>query len=71
FASYATSLSIRTGELVNFRALHKKDIELLKESTFDYYTAVKNAYYQRRKGLLQEDTFLSEWEKEFQDEDLK
>ena len=42
----------RVIETVNTRALYLETIKNAKESSFDYYTFVRNAYLQRRTGLV-------------------
>jgi phospholipid-binding lipoprotein MlaA len=45
-------LGARTVDIVNTRALYLDTIRKAKESAFDYYTFVRNAYLQRREGLV-------------------
>jgi phospholipid-binding lipoprotein MlaA len=45
-------LGARTVELVNTRAQYLDIISKAKEAAFDYYSFVRNAYLQRRAGLI-------------------
>ena len=45
-------LAARTVDIVNTRAQYLDTIAKAKESSFDYYTFVRNAYLQRRAGLV-------------------
>jgi len=45
-------LGARTVEIVNIRALYLDTINKAKESSFDYYSFVRNAYLQRRQGWV-------------------
>jgi len=49
-----TSLGIRAGEAVNETSLRIGDYEALKEAAFDPYIAIRNAYVQNRKKMIQE-----------------
>ncbi len=44
----------RAIEIVNLRALYLDTIRNAKESSFDYYSFVRNAYLQRRAGLVKD-----------------
>jgi phospholipid-binding lipoprotein MlaA len=52
FVSSYYLLGARTVDLVNTRAIYADTIEKAKESSIDYYTFVRNAYLQRRVGLI-------------------
>ncbi|MGH7897107.1 MAG: MlaA family lipoprotein [Candidatus Binatia bacterium] len=45
-------LGARTVEIVNVRAQYLDTVRQAKESAFDYYGFVRNAYLQRRAGLI-------------------
>ncbi len=45
-------LGARTAELVNTRAQYLDTIRKAKEAAIDYYSFVRNAYLQRRAGLI-------------------
>jgi phospholipid-binding lipoprotein MlaA len=45
-------LGARTVEIVNIRAQYLDTIRKAKEAAFDYYSFVRNAYLQRRAGLI-------------------
>jgi phospholipid-binding lipoprotein MlaA len=49
-----TSLGIRAGEAVNETSLRIGDYEALKQAAFDPYIAIRNAYVQNRKKVIQE-----------------
>jgi phospholipid-binding lipoprotein MlaA len=44
----------RSVDLINTRAIYADTIEKAKESSIDYYTFVRNAYLQRRAGLIRD-----------------
>jgi len=45
-------LGARAVEIVNTRALYLEEVRKAKESAFDYYVFVRNAYLQRRLGYI-------------------
>lgn len=47
-------LSARTGEIVNDRSLNLEKFQGVEEATLDLYTAVRNAYLQKRARMIQE-----------------
>jgi phospholipid-binding lipoprotein MlaA len=49
-----TSLGIRAGETVNSTSLRIGDYEALKQAAFDPYIAIRNAYVQNRRKMIQE-----------------
>ncbi|HSF30379.1 MAG TPA: VacJ family lipoprotein [Candidatus Tectomicrobia bacterium] len=53
-APFAASAGMRGGQLVNERSLNLEAFEEFEEATFDLYTAVRNAYLQRRQRLIEE-----------------
>jgi len=48
-------LGARAVEIVNTRAQYLDIVRKAKESAFDYYTFVRNAYLQRRVGLINDE----------------
>jgi phospholipid-binding lipoprotein MlaA len=53
-APLAASAGMRGGQLVNERALNLETFEEFEKATFDLYSAVRNAYLQRRQRLIEE-----------------
>ena len=53
-------LAARTVDIVNTRAVYADTIRRAKESSFDYYTFVRNAYLQRRAGLVNDEAPATE-----------
>ena len=51
-------------DLVNHRALVLREVRQIKEASFDYYVAVRNAYTQRRAALVSDQKEKSEKEQE-------
>lgn len=60
FVDWYYSLAARTVELVNFRASILDQVKQAKEASFDYYSFVRNAYLQRRAGLVHDQAPMSE-----------
>jgi phospholipid-binding lipoprotein MlaA len=54
FAPFAANAGMRGGQMVNDRSLNLETFEEFEQSTFDFYSAVRNAYLQRRQRLIQE-----------------
>jgi len=52
FVPWYVLLGVRGVELVNTRAVLLDTIDQAKQSSFDYYVFVRNAYLQRRNALL-------------------
>ena len=46
--------SMRVGEIVNDRSLNLEKFQGVEEATLDLYTAVKNAYIQKRRNAIRE-----------------
>jgi len=53
-ATYAISIGARATEVVNERSLNLEKFEGVEESTVDLYSAVRNAYLQKRAKAIQE-----------------
>ena len=51
-------------EIINNRALVLREVRQLKEASFDYYVAVRNAYTQRRAALVADQNEKSKQEQE-------
>jgi phospholipid-binding lipoprotein MlaA len=45
---------MRGGQVINDRSLNLEAFEEFEQATFDLYSAVRNAYLQRRQRLIQE-----------------
>jgi phospholipid-binding lipoprotein MlaA len=54
FAPFEASVGMRGANLINDRSLNLEAFEELEQVTFDLYTAVRNAYLQRRQRMIQE-----------------
>ena len=52
FVSSYYTVGARAVDIVNTRAVYADTIRRAKESSFDYYSFVRNAYLQRREGLI-------------------
>ena len=52
--SSIAQISMRVGEIVNTRSLNLEKFEGVEEATLDLYTAVKNAYLQKRRNQIRE-----------------
>lgn len=52
FAPWYASLGARVVDTVNARSLVLDEVETAKESAFDFYVFVRDAYYQRRSALV-------------------
>ena len=53
-APFAAMVGMRAGQVVNDRSLNLETFEEFEQMTFDLYSAVRNAYLQRRQRLIQE-----------------
>jgi phospholipid-binding lipoprotein MlaA len=53
-APFEASVGMRGGQMVNDRSLNLEAFEEFEQATFDLYTAVRNAYLQRRQRLIEE-----------------
>ncbi len=53
-ATYAISIAARATEVVNERSLNLEKFQGVEESTVDLYSAVRNAYLQKRAKAIQE-----------------
>jgi len=51
-------------DIINNRALVLREVRQLKEASFDYYVAVRNAYTQRRAALVSDQNEKSKQEQE-------
>jgi phospholipid-binding lipoprotein MlaA len=54
FIPFEANAGMRGGQVVNERSLNLDFFEQLERETFDLYTAVRNAYLQRRQRALEE-----------------
>ncbi len=52
--SSIAQISMRVGEIVNDRSLNLEKFQGVEEATLDLYTAVKNAYLQKRRNQIRE-----------------
>jgi phospholipid-binding lipoprotein MlaA len=62
FIDIVYTVSARTVDVVNARAVVLTDVEQAKEASLDYYAAVRNAYMQRRDALVHDRGGMSEQE---------
>jgi phospholipid-binding lipoprotein MlaA len=53
-APFAATVGMRGGQVVNDRSLNLETFEEFQQVTFDLYSAVRNAYLQRRQRQIQE-----------------
>jgi phospholipid-binding lipoprotein MlaA len=53
-APFEAAIGMRGGQLVNDRSLNLETFEEFERVTFDLYSAVRNAYLQRRQRMIQE-----------------
>jgi phospholipid-binding lipoprotein MlaA len=53
-APFGATVGMRGGQIVNDRSLNLETFEELERMTFDLYSAVRNAYLQRRQRMIQE-----------------
>jgi phospholipid-binding lipoprotein MlaA len=53
-APFAATAGMRGGQIVNDRSLNLETFEEFEQATFDLYSAVRNAYLQRRQRLIEE-----------------
>jgi phospholipid-binding lipoprotein MlaA len=54
FAPFQASAGMRGGQLVNDRSLNLETFAEFEQMSFDLYSAVRNAYLQRRQRMIQE-----------------
>ena len=54
FIPFAASMGRRAGETVNTRSQNLEFFESVEETTVDFYSAVRNAYLQRRQRAIEE-----------------
>ena len=52
FVGFVYTISARAVDVVNTRSMYLKQVEEAKAASIDYYSAVRNAYIQRRKSLV-------------------
>jgi|SRR5579862_3573145 len=64
FIPFYYTFGARAVDIVNGRALVLRDVRHLKEASFDYYVAVRNAYTQRRAALVADQNEKSQQEQE-------
>jgi phospholipid-binding lipoprotein MlaA len=53
-APFAATVGMRAGQVINDRSLNLETFEEFEQMTFDLYSAVRNAYLQRRQRMIQE-----------------
>jgi phospholipid-binding lipoprotein MlaA len=53
-APFEASVGMRGGQMINDRSLNLETFEEFEQATFDLYSAVRNAYLQRRQRLIEE-----------------
>jgi phospholipid-binding lipoprotein MlaA len=53
-APFEASVGMRGGQMINDRSLNLETFEEFEQATFDLYSAVRNAYLQRRQRLVEE-----------------
>jgi phospholipid-binding lipoprotein MlaA len=53
-APFAATAGMRGGQVVNDRSLNLETFEEFQQMTFDLYSAVRNAYLQRRQRMIEE-----------------
>lgn len=54
FIPFGASVGRRAGDVVNYRSQNLEFFESVEESTIDLYSAVRNAYLQRRQKAIEE-----------------
>jgi len=64
FIDIVYTVSARAVDVVNTRSLYLKQVEEAKAASIDYYTAVRNAYIQRRKSLVNDGAAATKEESE-------
>jgi phospholipid-binding lipoprotein MlaA len=64
FVAIQYTASAYTVQVINARAQVLKEVEQAKQAAFDYYVLVRNAYIQRRRALVKDQTEMSEQEEE-------
>jgi phospholipid-binding lipoprotein MlaA len=64
FIDIVYTVSARAVDVVNTRSLYLKQVEEAKAASLDYYTAVRNAYIQRRRSLVNDGTARTTQESE-------
>jgi phospholipid-binding lipoprotein MlaA len=53
-APFEAAIGMRGGQVINDRSLNLETFEEFEQVTFDLYSAVRNAYLQRRQRMIQE-----------------
>lgn len=53
-APFAATVGMRGGQIVNDRSLNLETFEEFEQAVFDLYSAIRNAYLQRRQRLIEE-----------------
>jgi phospholipid-binding lipoprotein MlaA len=53
-APFAATIGMRGGEIVNDRSLNLETFDEFEQAVFDLYSAIRNAYLQRRQRLIEE-----------------
>jgi phospholipid-binding lipoprotein MlaA len=53
-APFEASVGMRGGQMINDRSLNLETFEEFEQAVFDLYSAVRNAYLQRRQRLIEE-----------------
>ena len=64
FVGFVYNVSARAVDVVNTRSRYLKQVEEAKAASIDYYTAVRNAYIQRRKSLVNDGAATTKEESE-------
>ncbi|HUI27875.1 MAG TPA: VacJ family lipoprotein [Candidatus Kryptonia bacterium] len=64
FIPFYYSIGAQGVRTINGRSLVLREVEQLKEASVDYYSAVRNAYGQRRQSLIEDRTGMSQQEQE-------
>jgi len=64
FVDIIYTVSARAVDVVNTRSQYLKEVEEAKAASLDYYTAVRNAYIQRRKSLVNDGAATTKEESE-------
>jgi len=60
-------IAARAVDIVNERSMVLKEVKSAREASFDYYTFVRNAYFQRRRALINDSAKTEGREQEDQD----
>ena len=64
FVDFVYTASARAVDVINTRSLYLKQVEEAKAASIDYYTAVRNAYLQRRESQVNDGAAPSKQETE-------